>query len=80
MNGNVEVDSDGSGDEIVEKSPLHIKKTIEAIGYLTSNAKVAFIQLKKGFTKASIFHHFDPECHIRIRTDTSGYAIGKVFS
>lgn len=27
-----------------------------------------------------ILRHFDPECHIRIKTDTSGYAFSEVFS
>ena len=30
------------------------------------------------FTKAPILQHFDPECHIRIETNVSGYAIKRV--
>ena len=32
------------------------------------------------FTKAPILRHFDPEHHIWIKTDNSGYAIGGVLS
>ena len=48
--------------------------------FLTANARQAFIQLRQGFTEAPILSHFDPERHIRIETDTSGYAIGSVLS
>ena len=48
--------------------------------FLTTSAKKAFNSLKQMFTKALIFWHFDPECHIRIQTITSSYAIGKVLS
>ena len=51
-----------------------------AIGYLTPNARQAFTQLKQAFIKALIFWHFDPKCHIRIKIDASGYAIGGVLS
>ncbi len=48
--------------------------------FLTPGAKEAFIHLQKAFTKALILRHFDPERHIRIETDTSGYAIGRILS
>ena len=51
-----------------------------AIDYLTFDAKQAFTQLKQTFTKAPIFQHFDLECHIRIETDASGYAIDEVLN
>ena len=53
---------------------------LEEPKFLTSKAKEAFNRLKQAFTKASILQHFDPECYIRIETDTSGYAIGGVLS
>ena len=48
--------------------------------FLTPNARKVFNQLRQVFTKAPILQHFDPECHIRIETNVSGYAIGRVFS
>ena len=36
--------------------------------------------MRQAFTKALILRHFDPECHIRIETDASGYTIGRVLS
>ena len=48
--------------------------------FLTLDARKAFNQLRQAFTKAPILRHFDPECHIRIETNASGYAIGGVLS
>ena len=48
--------------------------------FLTPNARTAFNRLRLAFTEAPILRHFDPECHIRIETDASGYAIGGVLS
>ena len=58
---------------------LDIGATEEPI-FLTPSAKEAFNYLKQAFTEAPILRHFDPECHIRIETDASGYAIGRVLS
>ena len=52
----------------------------EEPSFLTPNARQAFTQLRQAFTKAPILRHFDPECHICIETDASGYAIGGVLS
>ena len=46
--------------------------------FLMSKAKKAFNHLGQAFTKVPILQHFDPEYHIRIETDVSGYAIGGV--
>ena len=57
--------------------------TIGATGeptFLTPDAKEAFNRLRQAFIKAPILRHFDPESHIRIETDASGYAIGGVLS
>ena len=51
-----------------------------ATGYLTSNTRWTFTQLRQAFIKASILRHFDPEYHIRIDTDASSYVIGGVLS
>ena len=48
--------------------------------FLTPKARSAFNRLRLAFTEAPILRHFDPECHIRIKTDISGYAIGSVVS
>ena len=48
--------------------------------FLTPDARTAFNHLWLAFIEASILWHFDPECHIRIETDVSGYAIGGVLS
>ena len=61
------------------KSLFKSKKTVGS-DFLTLGAKLSFIELKQGFVKALILHHFDPKRHIRIETDKSGYAIGGVFS
>ena len=48
--------------------------------FWTPKARSAFNCLWLTFTKAPILWHFDPECHIRIETDASGYAISSVLS
>ena len=71
----------GSGDcenGTVKRSPR--SKNLNGAGYLTLEARLAFTQLRKAFTKAPILQHFDSECHIRIETDASGYAISGVLS
>ena len=40
--------------------------------FLTPKARLAFNRLWLAFTEARILWHFDPECHIRIKTDISG--------
>ncbi len=52
----------------------------EARPFLTPEARLAFNRLRQAFIEAPILHHFDPERHIRIETDASGYAIGGVLS
>ena len=52
----------------------------EKPSFLTPDARQAFTQLRQAFTEAPILRHFDPERHIRIETDASGYAIGGIFS
>ena len=48
--------------------------------FLTSGTKKAFNQLRQAFTKAPILQHFNPEYHIRIESNASSYAIGKVLN
>ena len=76
----------GGGDKNLSKSKKSksgIQTRIGAIEeptFLTSDARKAFNQLRQVFTKAPILRHFDLECHIRIKTDASSYAIGGVLS
>ena len=84
MAKDAEVDSISSGDDhndkTVERSLLTSKNSNEATGYLTHGVKQAFTQLRQAFTKAPILQHFDPECHIRIETDVSGYVMSGILS
>ena len=52
----------------------------ENFSLLTSEAKLAFLQLRQAFTEAPILYHFDLKRHIRLKTDASGYAIGGILS
>ena len=80
MAENAQFGSIGGGgnyeDEMVKRSPLTSKNLNRTIGYLNPNAKQTFTQLKQAFTKAPIPQHFDPEYHIRTKTNASGYTIG----
>lgn len=48
--------------------------------FLISKASLAFMQLKKVFTKALILYHLDLKYYIQIETDVLGYAIARVLS
>ena len=77
----VEVDgSEVEDDEVMKKDRNSSKFKKTESSFLTSGAKKAFTELRQAFIKALILHHFDPECHIRVETDVSGYAIGRVLS
>ena len=80
-----EVDDDEVEDDEIKKKVQKCKnlsKSKKAVGsdFFIFGARLAFTELKQVFVKAPILYHFDPECHIRIETDASGYAIGKIFS
>ena len=76
------VDGGEVGDNEVGKKVQNLSKSKKSVrsDFLTSGAKLAFAELRQAFIKAPILHHFDPERHIRIETDVSGYAIGGVLS
>ena len=82
-----EVDGGKVDDEIGKKSQKaskfkklsKSKKMLES-DFVIPRAKPVFTKLRQAFVKAPILHHFDPECHIQVETDASGYAIGRVFS
>ena len=84
IGGMDEVEVDGGEVEVDEvgKNGRKTSKSQRMVGsdFLTPGAKLAFTELRQSFLKAPILHHFDPECHIRIETDASGYAIGGVLS
>lgn len=48
------------------------------VDFFTLETKMTFIFLQKAFIKVSILWHSDPECHIRIETDTFGYTSGRI--
>ena len=73
--GEIEVDEVGKKGRKTSKS----QKTVGS-NFLTPEAKLAFTKFRQAFLKTPILHHFDPERHIRIETDASGYAIGRVLS
>ena len=62
------------------KSKSPTTSNVGATEFLTSKARIAFTQLRKASTEAPILQQFDPECHIWIETDASGYAISGVLS
>ena len=78
------VDDDEVGDNEVRTKVQKVQKSSMSkkteLGFLTIGARKAFTELRQAFIKAPILHHFNPERHIRIETDASGYAIGGVLS
>ncbi len=65
-----------------EKSEVSRAKNLSSQSrlFLTSEARKAFTKLRQAFVEAPILNHFDPERHIRIETDVSGYTIGGILS
>ena len=76
----VEVDKVGKKGRKTSKSKKSSKSKMVGLDFLTLGAKLAFTKLRQAFFKAPILHHFDPERHIRIGTDVSGYAFGGVLT
>ena len=62
------------------KSKNSIKSKKTELGFLTSGARMAFIELRQAFIKAPILHYFDPAYYIWVETDVSYYAIDGIFS
>ena len=80
--GEVEVDEVGKKVQKLSKSKnlSKSKKTVRSSDFFIFRAKLAFTKLRQAFIKAPILYHFDPEHHIRVETDVSGYTIGGIFS
>ena len=49
-------------------------------GYFIFEAILTFINLRQVLVKAPILHLFDLKCHIRIKTNITGYAISRILS
>ena len=50
------------------------------LSFLNSKARTTFNFLWLAFTKAPILQHFDSECHIWIKINVLGYAIGRLLN
>ena len=76
------VDSGEVGDDEVGKKVQNSSKSKKSVrsDFLTPGAKLAFAKLRQAFVKAPILHHFDPERHIQIEMDVSGYKFSGVLS
>ena len=81
LNG-IEVNGSEVDDEVGKKGQKtsKSKNIVESSDFFTPVAKIAFTKLEQAFCKAPIVHYFDPERHIRIKTDESGYSIGRVLN
>ena len=82
--GDDEVDEINDEDRKKDQNPTKSKNLSKSkkteLGFLISGARIAFTELRQAFVKALILYHFNPECHIRIEIDISGYVIDGVFS
>ncbi len=66
--------------KLAKSKKPNFAKSNSRTDFLTLGAKEAFIHLRKAFTKALIFRHFDLNRHIWIETDASGYTIDGILS
>lgn len=79
MNSGSSVDNNKINDKIADLSNS-IQKTSSGVCFLTFKTSLAFTQLRKVFTKASIFYYFNLKRYIQIEIHVLSYAIGKVLS
>ena len=49
-------------------------------GFFTPKVRLVFTKLRQMFVKAPILYYFDPEYHIQINIDASGYAIDQILN
>ena len=75
-----DVEVDGGEVEVGKKGQNLSKFKKTESGFLISEVRMAFTELRLTFIKALILHHFDTEHYIRVETDVSGYAIGRILS
>lgn len=61
------------------KSKLFTESSFE-LGYLTLKARLSFAKLRRAFINTLIFHHFDSEYYIYIKTDLFSYDISRVLN
>ena len=59
---------------------LSKSKKMIRLDFFIFKVKLIFTKLKQAYVEALIFHHFNPEPHIQIETNISGYTIDRVFS
>ena len=71
---------DDDNDKMIKKSSFYKKSIIRDIGYLICNIKAAVMQLRKVFTRVSIFWHFDLEYYTWIKINVFAHTIGRVLS
>ena len=69
----------GNCEDGIVKHSMH-SDNLNRTGYLTYKPRLAFTSLRKAFTKALIFRHFNLKCHIRIEIDVLYYAISGVLN
>ena len=79
--GEIEGNEVGKKAQKTSKSK-NLSKSQKTVGsdFLTPGAKLAFTKLRQTFLETPILHHFNPNRHIRIETDVSGYAIDRFLS
>ena len=58
--------------------PPNSKNIKAGTGFFTLKARLAFTQFRQTFVEAPILYYFDPESHIWIEINISGYAIGSI--
>ena len=79
--GEVEVDEVRKKARKTSKSK-NLSKSQKMVGldFFIPGVKLTFIELRQAFLIAPILYHSDPNCHIQIKTDVSGYAIGGILT
>ena len=66
--------------KFIAKKIVKVKNLSFELEFFTFKARLVFTKLRQIFIKALIFHYFDSECHIQIKTNKSNYVISRVLS
>lgn len=64
--------------DIVDKVNMGASKS--GTRFFITRTILTLAELRQSFNATLILHHFDLECHIRIETNTSSYAIDRILS
>lgn len=72
------------GNNIVDKAGIdsnaNMKASESTTVFFILEVRLVFAKLRQGFSTALILYYFDQKYYISMKTNVSGYAIGRLFN